>query len=277
MGYYLSREKQVLAIKLLAEGNTIRGTERVVGIHRDSVMRLLLRVGEHCEDLLDKIIRNVRAESVEVDELWTFIGRKQRNVQPGDPRWMGDCFVFVALEAVSKLVIAFELGKRDGATTDRFIGDLSRRVTGRFQLASDGFDPYRPAVRRHFNGRVDYSQVIKTFQTPPPQELRRYSPPRIASTTLLWVQGFPRTDLASTSYVERANWTWRLYARRLTRLSNGFSRRPKHLRAQIALTLAAYNFCKKNRAVGMPPAMAAGLTDHWWDIAGLIPRWGKSE
>ena len=275
VGYHLSREKQILAVKLLAEGNTIRGTERVVGIHRDSVMRLLLRVGEHCSDVLDKTIRDIKTESVQIDELWGFVGKKQRRVGPGDPAWMGDQYIYVALDARTKLVLCHGVGKRTGETTDRFIEDLAGRIVGPVQLSTDGFEAYRPAIRRHFNGRAAYCQVVKNYEGPHPEDQRRYGPPRIASTTINWVQGFPRRENTSTSFVERSNWTWRLYARRLTRLSNGFSRKLKNLEAQMALTFAAYNFCKKNRTVGMPPALAARVADHWWDYAELVPEWGN--
>lgn len=267
----LKREKRVLIAKLLTEGCSIRGTARAAGVDKDTVERWLLKIGQNCQRILDENIQGVRTPSVEADECWMYIGKKQSQVKLGDPHWMGDCYLFLAVCSKTKLVISHTLGKRDARNTHRFMEDVSRRVDGRTQLSVDGWKPYIPAIRRHFNGRADAMAVVKNFHPDTTEEHRRYGPPRFIGMNRHWISGFPRHEHASTSRVERSNWTWRTISRRMTRLSNGFSRSPTHLEAQIALMLAAYNFCRRHRTLRMPPAMAAGITREWWDIDRLVP------
>ncbi len=266
----LKRDKQVAVVSMLCEGCSIRSVERITGVHRDTIMRLLVRVGEHCARILDEKLRGVHSTSIQADEIWAFVGKKQKQLRPGDPADFGDQFVFLAMDADSKVVLSHTVGKRNTATAIQLMRDLSSRVVGRVQLSTDGFNGYRIAVPHAFNGRADYMQVVKHYAAPTDGK-HRYSPPTVVSITRLWVQGFPRQDRISTSYVERQNLTIRMQLRRLTRLTNAFSKKLANLKAALNLHFAWYNFVRIHKTLRMTPAMAAGVVDTLWSIEDLIP------
>lgn len=265
----LKREKQIAVISMLVEGSSIRSVERVTGVHRDTIMRLMVRVGEHCSELLDKRMRGLRLQSLQADEIWTFIAKKQRNVQQGDPSEYGDSYTFLAIDPLSKIVPWFEVGKRDEETTYAFVGQLAQRVDGRVQISTDGWGPYRTAVPTCFGSRADFEQIIKVYSESPDEH--RYSPPRVTHVENRWVQGTPRSDLVCTSHVERHNLSVRTSLRRFTRLALGFSRKLANLKAAVAIYLTWYNFGRIHRTLRMTPAMAAGLAGSVWTVADLLP------
>lgn len=266
----LNRERQAQIASLLVEGCSIRSIERITGTHRDTICRLLARIGDHCEGIIDRELQNLSIESVQVDELWGYIQKKERRLQAGDPAEWGDAYTFVALDPQSKVILSFAVGKRTRETTDRFVEDLSGRINGPLQISTDGFGPYRRSIPRHFGQRAAYMQVVKYYDGDPDQH--RYSPPKVRSIDRIWIQGFPRTELAGTSHVERLNWSIRTYLRRLTRLSNGFSRKLDNFRAAIAMFVVWHNWCKRHTSLRMTPAMAAGLAKTTWGIDRLLPN-----
>jgi IS1 family transposase len=234
-------------------------------------MRLLEKVGGNCTRIMDETMKDLPCRKVQVDEIWTFVAKKERRrVLPGeDRREMGDQYVFVALDADSKLVPVFKIGKRDGETALATMTELSRRVSRRLQLTTDGFNAYIGGVEESFGADVDYAMLIKEFGPENPDR-DRYTPPVVIGVTQVVVNGSPNKDDISTSYVERQNLTIRMMCRRLTQLTNAFSKKLENLKAAMALHFAYYNFCRVHMTLRMTPTMAAGITNHIWGMEELL-------
>lgn len=277
MANHLKREKQEQAIGALVEGSSIRSTERMTGVHRDTIMRLMQRVGMGCEALMDSELRNLECARVQVDELWGFVQKKQRHVRPEDDQsQVGDFWTFVAIDADTKLVPSFRVGKRDAETAHAFMDDLASRLRGRVQISADALRAYVDAVDFAFGSDVDFGQIVKSYEAEPIGP-GRYSPPKVVAVDKRAVWGDPDPDHISTSYIERLNLTTRMQVRRLTRLTNAFSKKPENLRAALALHFAHYNFVHRHRTLttqrkGLKttPAMAAGVSDRPWSISDLL-------
>lgn len=266
----LSREKQISVISLLVEGSSIRSAERITGVHRDTICRLLVRVGNHCGRLMEERMRGIRCQSLQADEIWTFVNKKQKAMKWDDPFEYGDNYLYTALDRNTKLCPAFKIGKRCEETTDTFIRDLSERVDGRVQITTDGYPYYRLAIPRHFGDRADFMQLVKNYGDDPLDE-HRYSPGRIRSVDHVWVQGFPDPKLVSTSHVKRANLSIRTSMKRFARLTLSFSKKLENLKAACALYFAWYNFVRIHRSLRVTPAMAAGIVGGVWTVDNLIP------
>lgn len=268
----LKREKQVMAVHALAEGSSIRSIERMTGIHRDTIMRLGVKVGKGCTSILDRMMRHLTCEHIQVDEIWGFVGKKQRNVKSDDPD-LGNAWTYVAFDSKSKAVPCFRVGKRSKIDTRKFICDLSYRLVNRVQISSDALRFYTGAIERGFGGDVDYGQVVKSYASEKPLPASsRYSPPRIISVKQKPLVGNPEKSSISTSYVERQNLTMRMHCRRLTRLTNAFSKKLENLRAAVGLHFGYYNLVKIHKSIRMTPAMALGVTDSLWSIQDLVER-----
>ena len=266
----LTREKQVTIIRALVEGVSIRSVERMVGVHRDTIMRLMVRIGEGCERLQDRIMKNLDCTAIEVDEIWGFVGKKQRQVTDADdPSRVGDVWTFVAIAADTKLVPSFITGKRDAETAQMFTDDLASRLRNRVQISSDGLALYVDTVEQAFGADVDYAQIVKSYEAEPAGS-GRYSPPRVTSVEKTSIQGNPDMDRVSTSYVERGNLSIRMCNRRMTRLTNAFSKKHENHVAAMALHFANYNLCRVHRTLRVTPAMEAGIADHVWTVAELV-------
>lgn len=266
----LSKEKQELAIAALVEGSSIRSVERMTGIHRDTIMRLGLRVGQNCERLMDEAMRGLSCKYIELDEIWCYVGKKQRHLKKTDDRAvLGDQWVFVAIDAESKLIPSYKIGKRDLPTAYDFLADLSGRVSNRVQLSSDALSAYVEAIELSFGADVDYGQVVKTYEADAVGP-GRYSPPKVIAADRFVISGQPQVERISTSYVERNNLTMRMQMRRFTRLTNGFSKKIENLRAAVALHFAHYNFCRIHSSLRVTPAMEAGIVNNVWTIEDLL-------
>ena len=271
MAYNLTPEKQTAVITALAEGNSIRSIERMTGIHRDTVMRLGVRMGEGCAAVMDSKMRNLHCNLIQMDEIWGFVGKKQKNTTKAEQaEGFGDAYTFVAIDVQSRMVPAYLVGKRDAQATQAFIDDLASRLNGRPQISSDAFRPYRAAVEAGFGGNVDYGQVVKVYSKPETHTLGRYSPPKLVSIRRVAKIGEPQKDLISTSYAERQNLTMRMHMRRLTRLTNGFSKKIENFRAAVGLHFGYYNFVRVHKSLGCTPAMKGGVTDHVWTVPELM-------
>ena len=263
-------QKATMCIKLLVEGNSIRSTERITGVHRDTIMRLLNLAGKKAQKLMDEKMRGVPCQLVQADEIWTYVNKKQKRLKANDPFEYGDQYVFVAIDAATKLVPSFTIGKRDGDTALHFMLDLAERVSGRIQLSTDAFVPYLEATETAFGSKVDYAQVVKLYGDDNQPVREGYRPARIIGLKSTRVQGDPDIELVSTAYIERQNLTMRMAMRRFTRLTNAFSKKLANLKAAVALHFAYYNFCRIHQSLKCTPAMEAGIADHVWTVEELL-------
>jgi IS1 family transposase len=265
----LSRDKQIEVVAALCEGTSIRAVERLTGIHRDTIMRLGARVGQGCAALHDRMMRGLNVARIELDEAWSYVGKKQRKVTPEDGANVGDQYVFLALDASRKAILSYRVGKRDGVTTQAFCADLRERIINRPEISSDAFSAYPWALDLAFGIDMDYGQIVKQYHGEPAIDAaRRYSPGYVVGVQRAVIAGRPRK--IATSYIERQNLTLRMQQRRFTRLTSGFSKKLENHAAAVGLYVAHYNLCRVHEALRMTPAMALGVTDHIWTIGELI-------
>jgi IS1 family transposase len=268
----LTHEKRAQLVNCLIEGCSIRAAVRMTGVAKKTVMRFLGEIGEVCAAYQDRVMQNLPCRRVQVDELWGFNYCKAKNVTPEIAEKVpgaGDVWLWVAIDADTKLVPCWRLGDRNVGTAYRFVRDLAERLSNRIQLTSDGHRTYLDAVESAFGSEVDFSMLVKLYGTDRESEVR-YSPAECIGCRAIPVIGRPDPKHISTSYVERQNWSVRTAMRRYTRLSNGFSRKIENHAAAIALNYFAYNFIKIHRTLRVTPAMAAGVTDHLWDAGDLV-------
>jgi IS1 family transposase len=267
----LSRDQQIQIIACLTEGQSIRATERITGIHRDTIMRLGERVGRGCAELHDRMMVGVRAGRLELDEIWGYVGKKQKRVQRHEISHKGDQYTFIGMSASAKAIISYRTGKRDSENTDLFIQDLRERVIGAPEISTDGFLPYQNAIRDAFNGRASHGVIVKTYSVTNlavKDAARRYSPAEVVSVSREVVSGIPAH--ISTSYVERQNLTLRMTQKRFARLTNGFSKKLTNHAAAVSLYVTHYNLCRVHEALRTTPGVALGIADRVWTIGDLL-------
>ncbi len=270
MANVLSAEKQTRVVAALTEGCSVRATERLTDVNRETVLNLTVRMGDGCRRLLDGMFRNLTVNIIEMDEQWSFVGCKQKNVRAGETE-RGDTWLFIALDATSKAVLSWRVGKRTAETTKALADDLYARLVNRPQITADGFVPYVNAIEDAFGSEVDFAQLVKTYQaTPGNSAAVRYSPGSILGVEKKTICGDPDESAISTSYVERFNLSTRMHMRRFTRLTNAFSKKIENHAAAIALHVAYYNLCRMHESIRCTPAMALGVTDHPWTIGELV-------
>ena len=270
----LPRTKRTAILKALTEGVSIRATARMVGVSKTTVLKLLVEAGEFCAAYQDGVLRNLPCKRIEADEIWAFVGAKQRNAKmPG----YGDIWTFVAMCADTKLAVSWLVGNRTADYAHGFMEDVASRLANRVQLTTDGHSMYLTAVEDAFgwNG-IDYAMLHKLY-TADHGPGGRYSPPVCTGADKRQVMGRPVKQDVSTSYVERGNLTLRMQSRRFTRLTNAFSKKVENHAHAVALHFMAYNFCrvhqtltKARKGIHTTPAMAAGLTDRVWKIEDVL-------
>ncbi|MGA2787092.1 MAG: hypothetical protein ABSF60_06150 [Verrucomicrobiota bacterium] len=276
MANILKTEKKAMAVSMLAEGNSIRSIERITGIHRDTIMRLGLRVGEACQKIMDSKMRDLTCKQIECDEIWGFIGAKRKNAERVGA--YGDVWTFIALDADTKLIPSFIVGKRDTYHARAFMEDLAGRMANRIQVSTDSLKAYPDAIERGFGTEVDHGQIVKTYSMSVLGNAAaavRYSPVEIVKVERTIVSGMPDVSRITTSHIESQNLTLRMHCRRLTRLTNAYSKKFENFQAAVALNFAYYNFCKTHNSLRMTPAQAAGVENSAWTVAELIERCGE--
>ena len=269
MANILNTDKKIAVIGALAEGSSIRSIERITGVHRDTIMRLGVKIGQGCTSLMDAKMRNLSCTRLEMDEIWGYIGKKNIRVKPDDDPQLGDVWTFCAIDSETKLVPAYKVGKRNGKTADAFLMDVASRMKNRLQISTDGLREYLDAIEGAFGGNVDYAQIVKIYGHEHIDE-RRYTPPEVIGTEKTVIVGNPKHELISTSYVERLNATTRLHMRRLTRLTHAFSKKLANFEAAVGLHFAYYNFVRRHNTLRCTPAMAAGVTETFWTVGDLV-------
>ena len=257
---------------MLLEGMSIRACERVTGISRDTICDLVLVVGENCNSFLERTVKGVHCKAVELDELWDFFALKSRTKELKKRADGGDVWTWLGICADSKLVLSHAVGDRDEATCVRFLKRLRGAVSseGRMQVTSDGLGIYTNNVPFHLGSRIDYAQLIKSYQGE--QVETRYSPAKITSIEIVPRFGNPDPERISTSFAERLNLSVRMHLRRYTRLTNAHSKTFEHHAAMTSLFVAWYNYCRQHETLGKrtTPAMACGLARHVWGIKELL-------
>ncbi len=272
----LSTDRQAAIIRALCEGNSIRATSRLTGAAKGTILTLLRNVGAHAKNYHDRMVRSVPAKRVQVDELWAFVGKKEKHAtfEEKAEGW-GDVWTWYGIDQDSKLIIAYRVGNRDGRTAHAFVQDLADRLANRVQLTSDGLHVYLSAVEAAFkwNG-VDYAQLVKIYG-PDYEGAGRYSPPICLGAQRAWVMGNPKVEDISTSHVERMNLTTRMQVRRFTRLTNAHSKTLEYHLYAVALHVMWVNFCRPHSALSqgrrkVTPAMAAGLAERVWSAEDVL-------
>jgi transposase-like protein/IS1 family transposase len=268
----LPLEKAVSVIQHLVEGCSIRSTERITGVEKRTILSLLALIGDRCERLMEERIKGLSVKQVACDELWGYVGMKAKTkkAKGNTDRDIGDAWCFVGMERYTKLILAWHLGQRNERDTFAFTEKLAHATKGSFQINTDGFVPYQDAIVESLGTRfVDFAQIIKIYESVPESETR-YSPSKYVRSRKIAVFGEPDLKKASTSHIERQNLTVRMGMRRMTRLTNGFSKKWLNLKWAYALQFAYYNFCRVHRALRVTPAMEAGITDHVWKIEEIL-------
>lgn len=274
MANVLGKDKQISITAALAEGSSIRSIERMTGVHRDTIMRLGVKIGQGCAKVLDEKMRGLDCKRLELDEIWGYVGKKMRHVKEGDDPQLGDVWTYCAIDADTKLVPAYHVSSaRNLDETTAFLTDLASRLNNRVQISTDAMNSYEDAVELVFGNQVDYAQIVKTYASEDRKydnPERKYSPTRISSSRKNWIMGTPDPNFVSTSYVERLNASTRLHVKRLGRLTLAFSKKKENFEAAVALNFASYNFVKTHRTLKMTPAMAAGVTREFWSYGDLV-------
>jgi len=251
----------------LTEGMSLRATSRLVDVSINTVTKLLVDVGTACDLFQNEVLRNLPCKKVQCDEIWTFTGMKEAQV-PEDQQGelgIGDTYTWVGIDPESKLVVSWEIGKRDAKTAQRFVDDLAGRLATRVTLATDGYHPYVIAVEKTFGSEIDYGMLVKLYSGSMEHD-KRYSPAKCTGAIKRTISGEPDPKDISTSHVERQNLTMRMQMRRYTRLTNAFSRKLFNHSCAVALHYMHYNFGRLHKAHRVTPAMQLGIADHVWTL-----------
>jgi len=272
----LGVDRRAAVIRGLVEGGSIRAVARMTGVDKDTVLRLLVEVGEFCSIYQYHALRDLPCKRIQCDEIWAFVGAKARTAKQSGH---GDIWTFTALDADTKLMVSWLVGERNGAACEGFLKDVASRVANRIQITADGFKPYITAIESAFGwAGADFAQLVKIYAKPVEAEgSHRYSPPICMGTIKTPMMGRPDSDHISTSFVERSNLTMRMSMRRFTRLTNAFSKKAENHAHAVSLHFMYYNFCRAHmtltkaaEGVKTTPAMASGLTDHVWTVEDLL-------
>jgi IS1 family transposase len=271
----LTTAKRTQVIAALVEGNSIRAICRMTDVAKGTVLKLLVDLGKACAKYQDEHLRNLPCKQIQCDEVWSFCYAKEKNV-PEEMKGklgFGDIWTWTAIDADTKLIVSFLVGGRSTQYARKFVEDLASRLANRVQLTTDGHRAYLTAVENAFGGEVDYAMLDMIYNAPPSGGTTRYSPAECCGARKLKVKGNPDIAKVSMSFVERQNLTMRMSMRRMTRLTNTFSKKIENQAHAVALHFMHYNFARIHQTLRVTPAMEAGIADHVWsleEIAGLL-------
>jgi IS1 family transposase len=264
----LPLDKATAILRLMLEGMSIRAIERFTQVHRDTILSLMRVASEKARQVLNEKIQHIMPNYVQMDEMWGFVHTREPNLHKGDPEEWGSTMVWLALDSETKLIITHHVGPRNGVSAHAFVSDLRARTDGRYQVTSDQFNAYVGAMRVHFGQNVDFGQLHKIYGRISTDGW--YGGGQVIGAVPHIKIGRPEWNRISTSHIERTNLSVRMHLRRFTRLTNAHSKTLANMQAAVTLYIAFYNFCRVNGAVKKTPAMAAGLTDHIWNLAELL-------
>jgi IS1 family transposase len=269
----LTTEERVRVISCLVEGNSIRATVRMTGIAKNTVAKLLVEIGNACTKYQDRVMRNLKCQRIQCDEIWSFVGSKEKNTKPDKKlQGNGDCWTWTALCPDTKLVPCWFVGDRSAASAYHFIHDLKERLANRVQLTTDGHKAYLSAVESAFGADVDYAMLQKIYGTCNDGKGAevRYSPAQCMGARKAIISGAPDIQHVSTSHTERQNLSMRMEMRRFTRLTNAFSKKLENHEHALALYFMYYNFARIHQTLRVTPAMEAGISDHVWSLEEIV-------
>jgi len=271
---HLSTEKRAQIIGMMVEGVSIRSISRMTGASKNTVVKLLANVGQACLDYQDRAFHGLACKRLQLDEIWSFVGMKEKNVPDNlkNSGTVGDVWTWTAIDADTKLIPSWMVGDRSSDTAKIFVCDLSKRLANRVQVTTDGHRAYLDAIKAGFGNQVDYAQLVKIYGTSIDGQ-KRYSPAQIIGAEKFCCSGRPDPKHISTSYAERANLSIRMGLRRFTRLTNAFSKKLENHIHALSIYFMHYNFCRIHQSLRVTPAMAAGVSTHVWeleDIVGLL-------
>lgn len=268
----LPMAKRVQVVSALLEGMSINGTVRMTGVSKPTILKLLCDLGAACSDYMDKHLVNLPTKLVQADEIWSFVHARRKNLpeEKRDVFGYGDTWTWTAIDADTKLIISFFVGKRDTQSATYFMRDVALRLAGRVQLTTDGLPAYIEAVDDAFDADVDFARLVKVYASEH-DAAAKYAPPVCISCERKVVSGNPDDSKISTSYVERNNLTIRMHNRRFARLTNAHSKKLENHVHALSLHFMFYNFAKPNQALGgKTPAMATGLADRVWAVEDIV-------
>jgi IS1 family transposase len=267
----LSLADRTKVLTLLVEGMSLRATARAADVSYNTVCKLAAEAGRVCAEYQDKALRDLPCKRLQLDEIWSFVYAKKKNVAAAKaaPDNAGDVWTWVAIDADTKLVPSWHVGDRSSQTAFAFVSDLASRLRNRVQITTDGHKAYLEAMEGVFGCDVDYAMLIKVFGEVPETGPRKYSPAECTGCFGRRIEGNPDMRHVSTSFVERQNLTMRMSIRRFTRLTNAFSKRIENHALSVALHYMHYNFCRIHKSLRVTPAMAAGVTDRVWDMSDV--------
>lgn len=270
MSNRLSTARRVQILSCLVEGNSILSTCRMTGAAKNTVLKLLRDAGKVCAEYQSKTLVNLPCKLIQCDEIWAFVGAKQKNVKDNKSGW-GDCWTWVSLCQETKLVPCWKVGNRLASTALPFMHDLASRLNGRIQLTTDAYRLYQTAIEDAFGSEIDYGQMAKIYGKGY-QETQgvRYSQPFCKNVKRVRIMGKPKKEKMSTSHVERQNLTMRMQMRRFTRLTNAFSKKMENMEHAVALHFMNYNFCRIHQSIRVTPAMESGISDHVWGLEEIV-------
>jgi IS1 family transposase len=280
-------EKAHQIVRMLCEGVGVRACERLAGVNRRTVLNILETAGRKAADLLEDRVKNIEAKFVSIDEMFGFVGCLQQNTTVDD-HLRGDQYTFLGMEQTTKLILHWHVGKRDKDNALDFLRGLKTKTVGRFQLTSDGFAAYSGhlgGVWQVFRESVDYGVETKIFGCAQ-STIRTKIPRRLNPVVCLGVQrvakiGQPKRGMMTTNLSERCNLSLRLFNRRSTRKTMGFSKTLRNHKLAVALQVAYFNFCRPHSALKVKatdttpakeqtPAMAQGITNRVWTVQELL-------
>jgi transposase-like protein/IS1 family transposase len=267
--HYTDPEAAAKVLTLMLEGMSVRAISRFTGLHKHTILSLMLTASEKARQVSNAKIQNISPRFVQLDEMWGYVHTREPNLNEGDPEEWGSTMLWLAIDSESKLLISHHIGSRNGISAHAFVNDLRKRTNGRYQVTSDQLNAYVGAMREHFGQNVDFGQLHKIYGRVNTDGW--YGGGQVVGAVPHVKIGRPDFSRISTSHIERANLSVRMHLRRFTRLTNAFSKKLSNLEAAVTLYVAFYNFCRRHQThKGATPAMAAGLTDHAWSIAELL-------
>jgi len=267
----LPPEKRAQALQMMAEGISLRAMTRLTGISRTTLIKLLEDAGQAFSEYQDRTLVNLPCKRVQADEVWGFCYAKQKNVATAKaaPEGAGDVWTWLGLCADSKLAVSWYVGARDGEAALEFMTDLGKRLSNVVQLTTDGHRAYLEAVDEVFGTAIDYAMLVKVYGAAPEGQ-RRYSPAVCTGAIKHRIEGNPNPKHVSTSFVERSNLSIRMGNRRMTRLTNAFSKKVENHAHMMSIYFMHYNFVRIHQTLKVTPAMAAGVTSKLWEMCDMV-------